>query len=130
MNDLEDGEERDIPARPEPRGPKRYVTRCGSMRTLCVLESRQEYPYATRVLCRTPRGVEVGEVLCEATAAAMTQLEDPPEGSIMRRLNDEDLKQLARLKESGTEDFDICQRNIESLNLQMQLVDIERIFGG
>ena len=40
--------------------------------------------YGARVICRTPRGLEVGEVLCEATAATLEQLQDPQPGTILR----------------------------------------------
>jgi cell fate regulator YaaT (PSP1 superfamily) len=109
---------------------RRYVVRCGAMRLLCVLESRRDYRYATEVLCRTERGVEVGEVLCEATEAALQHLEDPAGGSILRELSERDRQEIARIESGGTDDLAVCQRHIDALGLSMQLVDVERLFGG
>ncbi len=112
------------------KGPLRYVVRCGVMRMLCLLESRQSYRYGQRVICRTPRGMEVGDVLCEATPKAMEFLVEPQTGNIIRRLTDQDEIELAKLQVTIAEDHAICQRNIAALQLQMQIVDIERLFGG
>jgi cell fate regulator YaaT (PSP1 superfamily) len=112
------------------RGTTQYVVRCGVMRMLCLVESRQSFRYGQRVICRTPRGVELGEVLSEATPQAMKFLADPIPGSIVRRVTDQDEQELVRLQSVHAEDHAICQRNIAQLQLQMQVVDIERLFGG
>lgn len=112
------------------KGPLRYVVRCGVMRMLCLLESRLTYRYGQRVICRTPRGMEVGDVLCEATPKAMEFLVEPQTGNILRRVTDQDEIELAKLQVTIAEDHAICQRNIVALQLQMQIVDIERLFGG
>ena len=110
--------------------PLQYIVRCGVMRMLCVLNARQKFLYATRVICKTPRGVEIGEVLCEATEATVAELEDPPRGQILRRMTEGDEDQWKRIQATANEQFDVCQRNITDLQLDMQLVDIERLFGG
>lgn len=112
------------------RATTQYVVRCGVMRMLCLLESRQAFRYGQRVICRTPRGVELGEVLSEATPQALKFLTDPVPGSIIRKATAQDEQDLLKLRLTQAEDHAVCQRNIEQLQLQMQVVDIERLFGG
>lgn len=108
----------------------RYVVRCGVMRLLCVLDAPQPYRYGARVICRTPRGLEVGEVLCEATEATLEQLQDPQLGAVLRAMTEQDENELAHLEQKTVGEFAICQKHVDALNLQMQLVDVEHLFGG
>lgn len=107
-----------------------YVVRCGLMRTLHVMQSRQEYARGARVVARTPRGLEVGDVLTEADERTVAQMEDPPSGSIQRAVSDEDENELAHLAAKSVEEADKCFEIIQELDLPMDLVDIERVFGG
>ncbi len=109
-----------------------YVVRFGAMRFLGVFSSGggEEYSRNTRVIARTDRGLEAGEVLCEADAEAVAMLEDPPEGQIVRRMTPEDEWELQRLRERAPEEIAVCQRNVDSIGLAMRLVDVEHIFGG
>jgi cell fate regulator YaaT (PSP1 superfamily) len=100
------------------------------MRMLCVLESKQTFAYGQRVLCRTQRGTEFGEVLCEANETVLKQLENPPDGTIIRRASSEDEQANTDLGQRGKKDFDTCERTVGELGLQMEIVDVERIFGG
>lgn len=109
---------------------RRLIVRCGSMRTLCSLESKHSHTYGTRVICRTPRGTEIGEVLCEATDSVLSKLDNPPEGYVMRRANEQDEADYANVLASADRDFECCQKHISNLGLDMQIVDIERVFGG
>ena len=60
----------------------KYVVRYGAMRLLGVFSPAGEHVYArsTRVIVRTDRGLEAGEVLCEATPCATATLREPIEG--------------------------------------------------
>ena len=107
-----------------------YVVRCGIMRTLHVMSSRQELDRGARVIARTPRGLEVGEVLCEADERALGQLDNPPSGTIQRRMTTDDENELAHMAARGVEEADRCFRVIQELKLPMDLVDVERVFGG
>jgi cell fate regulator YaaT (PSP1 superfamily) len=116
---------------PERTAAARYVVRCGVMRTLCVMTARGEgYRYGTRVIARTPRGLEVGEVLCEATESALQHLEGPSEGQVLREATPQDENEIAHLRTRAEEAFAVCERHIDRLQLAMQLVDVETIFGG
>src|SRR6056297_914042 len=108
----------------------KYIVRCGAMRTLCVLKSKEDFTYGVKVIARTPRGVEFGEILCPATAQAITHLVDPPEGQVLRRLTTEDENELAHLGSRAEDEFAACKRAIGDLKLDMQLVDVEHLFGG
>jgi len=118
-----------------PRGvismPK-YVVRYGAMRFLGVFTTRgnEKYKRAARVIARTNRGLEAGEVLCEATDEAVRYLKDPPSGQILRSMTAEDDNELAHLKAHEGHEFQTCQQLVQRLGLDMQLVDIERVFGG
>jgi cell fate regulator YaaT (PSP1 superfamily) len=102
------------------------------MRFLGVFATRgtEKYKRAARVIARTNRGLEAGEVLCEATDEAVQYLKDPPSGQILRAMTAEDDNELAHLKAQEGAEFQACQKLVQRLSLDMQLVDIERLFGG
>ncbi len=110
----------------------KYVVRTGVMRTLGVYSASRDDTYrrGTEVVCRTERGVEVGEVLCEATEAAVAQLKDPAHGQIMRAMSDDDARERLRLLSVARQEFQTCQRFVEQEKLEMQLVDVEHLLGG
>jgi cell fate regulator YaaT (PSP1 superfamily) len=82
------------------------------------------------VIIRTDRGHEVGHVLCPAVPQAVQQLVEPTHGQILRPLTGEDRQRIERLKEQQKNDYDVGVRLIGSRRLQMELVDVERLFGG
>jgi cell fate regulator YaaT (PSP1 superfamily) len=117
------------PELPSHRNP-RFVVRCGNVRTLHVCTTRELWRHGDRVIVRTPRGMELGEVLSEATPEALAWLDSPPGGQIMRRVSESDEIELARLKHKANDEFDTCAKCIRELDLQMDLVDVEHLFGG
>jgi cell fate regulator YaaT (PSP1 superfamily) len=101
------------------------------MRFLGPFDTRaMEYPRGSQVVARTERGLEVGEVLCEATTRAVEYLSEPSGGVILRALTADDQQQLGRLSDLESQEFDACGRFIEQRKLQMALVDVEHLFGG
>jgi cell fate regulator YaaT (PSP1 superfamily) len=110
----------------------KYVVRHGVMRDLGVFASRGSDVFARgdHVIARTSRGLEAGEVLCEANELALANLQDPKNGQILRERNADDAGELRRLMEQQRHEFAACQRHIEELKLDMRLVDVERIYGG
>ncbi len=110
--------------------PPRLVVRCGSMRTLHVCTTRDPYPYSTRVVVRTQRGMEVGTVLCEATPEAIRQLESPQGGQVLRKTTEQDELEINRLSQLADQEFEVCARVIRQEGLVMDLVDVEHLFGG
>ncbi|EMI21192.1 PSP1 domain-containing protein [Rhodopirellula maiorica SM1] len=111
-------------------GRLEYVVRCGSMRILGVMKAKQSFRYGDQVVVRTSRGTEIGTVLCEATPAAVDHIAEPTEGSIVRALTADDQNQWKHLESKTREDIEICQKLANRLNLQMDVVDAERILGG
>jgi cell fate regulator YaaT (PSP1 superfamily) len=109
----------------------KYVVRFGSMRRLGVFQTKDEtYLRGTRVIVRTDRGLEAGEVLCEATEQATTGLKDPARGPLLRAMSPADENEVFRLLGQARREFEVCQQHIAKLALEMSLVDVEHIFGG
>jgi len=102
------------------------------MRTLGLLAPRGEdrYVRGTRVIARTQRGLEASEVLCEAPPERVEAMRDPPSGQILREMTPEDINELAHIRATEQDEFEICQRHVRKLGLGMELVDIEHLFGG
>jgi cell fate regulator YaaT (PSP1 superfamily) len=109
-----------------------YIVRYGAMRLLGVFSAAagRDYRRGMSVIARTDRGLEIGEVLCEATAEATHDMSDPGAGQILREMTAEDRNELIRFKQQAREQFDVCKKNIQRLGLKMQLVDVEHVFGG
>jgi cell fate regulator YaaT (PSP1 superfamily) len=108
-----------------------YVARYGAMRFLGVFSSSgREYRRGMRVIIRTDRGLEAGDVLCEATVETLGRLKDPGAGQILREMTVEDCHELARIQQQARQEVELCQQHIDRLGLKMQLVDAEHIFGG
>jgi cell fate regulator YaaT (PSP1 superfamily) len=110
----------------------KYVVRHGAMRTMGVFAPRGNEPFVRgdRVVVRTSRGLESGEVLCEATPQAVEQLNDPDNGQLLRIMTAEDENELSRMRANQGQLYDVADRCIGSSGLDMRLVDVEQIFGG
>jgi cell fate regulator YaaT (PSP1 superfamily) len=110
----------------------KYVVRYGVMHHLAVLSSRGGAVFArgTRVIARTNRGLDAAEILCEASQGKLDDSEVSSEGQILREMTAEDANEQAHIKGSSKHEFDLCRQHVEQLDLQMQLVDIEHLFGG
>lgn len=110
----------------------RYVVRYGSMKILGTMSGRQgsEYRRGDEVVVRTSRGIEAGQVVCEATEKVVAYMGGAPSGTIQRSLTNDDANQLAKLSSLKSSRWDFVERQIKSLQLQMKLVDVEQILGG
>jgi cell fate regulator YaaT (PSP1 superfamily) len=110
----------------------KYVVRHGVMRNLGVFGTRSGETYARgmQVIARTQRGLEAGEVLCEATDHVLANMTDPKGGQILHEQTEEDHRELRRLAEQEQREHEICRNEIAALGLDMQLVDVERLYGG
>jgi cell fate regulator YaaT (PSP1 superfamily) len=117
---------------PSPGTASRYVVRHGAMRFLGDFEPGEGAAYrrGDQVIVRTDRGLEVGQVLCPADPRALELLSEPTRGRIVRRPTDADRADLERLRQAEQREFDSCLRYIASRRLQMELVDVEHLFGG
>jgi cell fate regulator YaaT (PSP1 superfamily) len=109
----------------------KYIVRHGAMRFLGEFEPNgQDYARSQEVIVRTERGLEAGEVLWEATPQALQLLVEPTRGQIVRLVTADDHTQLDRVREQEQLEMDTCCRLIEHRQLQMELVDVEHLFGG
>jgi cell fate regulator YaaT (PSP1 superfamily) len=90
----------------------------------------QGYARGTRVIARTDRGLEAGEVLSQSDEEILEQIKDPSKGQILRAMTPEDENELERIRQHTAEEMQVCQRHVDKLGLAMQLVDVEHIFGG
>src|SRR4051794_40741829 len=108
------------------------IVRHGAMRFLGTFEAEPEVGCrrGDRVVVRTDRGLEAGDVLCEATPRAVEMLSEPTHGRVVRRLTDEDRTALERLRDAERRELEACQGFVASRRLQMELVDVEHLLGG
>ena len=114
------------------RSMPKYVVRHGVMRHLGVFSTRggDTFGRGTQVIARTNRGLELGEVLCEATEHALDNMHGPKSGQILREQCEDDAGELRRLLEQQQEEHSICEKRISELQLDMRLVDVEHLYGG
>jgi cell fate regulator YaaT (PSP1 superfamily) len=110
----------------------KHVVRYGALRLLGHFESSNgdAYPRGSRVVMRTERGLEVGDVLCPAGERTGEFLTDMQGGQILRRLSADDEHEVQRIREGEKAEFDAARQLVLERNLQMILVDIEHLFGG
>lgn len=102
------------------------------MRHLGVFHLKGNEPLmrGTQVIARTSRGMESGEVLSEASEQVLAQYPDMPKGAIVRVQTDDDRRELFRLLAQQRSEFEICQKYVSELGLDMRLVDVEHLYGG
>lgn len=110
----------------------RYVLRYGATRAVGLFTPRGQDQYArgARVIARTPRGLEAGEVLAEASDEQAKKMEGAGGGQILRLMSAEDDNELTHIQLQEGTDFETCQNHVGRLGLAMQLVDVEHLFGG
>jgi cell fate regulator YaaT (PSP1 superfamily) len=110
----------------------KYITRHGLMRFLGEAEAAEGacYRRGQRVVLRTDRGQELGDVLCESHPQAVQLLSEPAHSQIVRPLTDADEPEVQRQRQAEQTEFHACNRFIAQRKLQMALVDVEHLFGG
>ena len=110
-----------------------HIVRYGIMRIVGEFSAKYDdsIERGTAVVVRTDRGVEWGEVLCPASEQTRKYLGRTDEtGRILQIASAEDLRKRDQVVASQRQDFADCGRLISESKLQMQLIDIERLFGG
>lgn len=110
----------------------KYIVRYGMMRSIGVMTARNDETFrrGNEVIVRSDRGVEVGQVLCEASDDSLSHLDSPPTGSIVRRVTDDDTSAIDSIDQDRHDKISACKKHIASLDLNMKLVDVETLFGG
>lgn len=111
----------------------RFVIRYGNTRLLGDFEGRRDQRFARgdEVIVRSERGVEWGVILCPADARTAAWLSGGRSGGgrILRTVTDDDRR--AR-EEHANRERELFRRSAELLrerSMQMQLIDVELIFG-
>lgn len=110
-----------------------FIVRYGSTRNVGEFSTKaaQEYPRNCSVIVRSDRGLEWGEVLCPATERTREYLgSNGAAGRLLRKAGDDDAQQLENIHQLERQEFAGCQEMIAERKLQMQLVDVEHLFGG
>jgi cell fate regulator YaaT (PSP1 superfamily) len=121
-----------LPLPPPPPGP-RVLARHGAMRFVgeFVAPPPVEVARGTKVVLRTERGQEAGEVLCPSTPQALAALPDPTRGEVVRVMTpDDQLKQRVIERDIQKAEYAKAADLIAAHRLAMQLVDVEHLFGG
>jgi len=79
----------------------RYVVRYGTTRAVGLFSPRGQdrFERGMRVIARTPRGLEAGEVLAEASDEQARIMEGTPGGQIMREMSADDANELTHLQQ-------------------------------
>lgn len=85
------------------------------------------HPRRSRVVVRSPRGLEVGEVLAEP--GDHNRLIDS-DGQLLRRMSVQDDLLEARLERRRHEAFEACRQLLAEGGVPATLVDVEHLFDG
>jgi cell fate regulator YaaT (PSP1 superfamily) len=92
-----------------------------------VAVDARRYPRRSRVIVRTGRGLEVGEVL--APPADETASESP-DGHLLRGMTVADELLAERLERHRHEALAACCREVDRRRLPVTLIDVEHLFDG
>lgn len=120
----------------QPNDPdiQRYVVRYGTMRLLGDFEARRGVTFARNdeVVVRSERGIEWGTVLSTATneTAAYLGKNQAAGGRILRPVSTEDRRSRQENSDREKKFFVAAADMIRSRSMQMQLIDVEQVFGG
>ena len=105
---------------------RQHLVRVGALGALGLFTSVDtvRYPRASRVVVRTGRGLEIGEVLAEPEGVQHGE----SDGSILRGVTVEDDLLLARLERNRADAYQACARRLEERKLPVALMDVEQLF--
>jgi len=113
--------------------PRAYIVRYGITRQLgeFTVKPAQYVPRNASVIIRSPRGVEWGTVLTPASDRSRDYLglKDEP-GRLLRLATREDERERDAQGVLEKHEFETCRAQIQERHLQMQLIDVEHLFGG
>jgi cell fate regulator YaaT (PSP1 superfamily) len=82
------------------------------------------FPRGTRVICRTVRGLELGEVVAPVTR------DGAADGQLLRGATLQDELIASRLQQHRDEAFQACSRMLMENGLGVELIDVEHLFDG
>ena len=111
----------------------RYIVRFGSNRNVAefTVHDGKAHQRSTQVVVKSDRGMEWGEVLGESSDRARKVMgHRESRGRILRKASDDDFRHLDDVRRRERVEFEGCNDLIKERRLQMQLVDVEHLFGG
>lgn len=111
----------------------RYIVRFGQMRLLGEFTTKgpQEHSRGMQLIVRSHRGTEWGDVLCEATDRTRAYLSNnDPVGRVLREATPEDERTRDDVHLREQRMFATCREVVTQKLPNMQLVDVELLFGG
>jgi cell fate regulator YaaT (PSP1 superfamily) len=127
------------PPKPEPAQPEKpdtrpeftVIARYGMLRYLGLFTTRiPDVRRADRVVLRSDRGTEIGEVLSESKPIQDGERESAI-GTIYRRATSDDFRLKREIEEVKTNtEAAFCKAKIKELALPMNLAAVEHLFGG
>jgi len=82
-----------------------------------------------RVVVRTTKGTELGEVVTFPRQVEDDQVNQPLK-KVVRRANEDDLERLERKKEKELDALKVGQEQVAAHNLDMRLVEVDQAFDG
>lgn len=106
---------------------RQFLVSVGAFATLVrchAAEVRGELPRGTRVVCRTPRGLEIGQLRAEVAPDVEF------EGEILRAMTVEDELLADRLEKHRAKAVDACQQRLHQAGSEATLIDIDPLFDG
>lgn len=132
------------------KNKKYMLVRYGQMSILGLFEHRETNipKVPTRVLVKTERGLELGELVGQLTPyrggqfkltqeqiseyfnSSDTNFSFKQTGKFIRFATDEDVREERHLRKIAKDELECCRRFSEELKLPMKIVDAEHIFGG
>jgi len=108
---------------------RHHLVRVGALATVGRFTSVDATVYArhARVIVRTGRGLELGEILAQPDDEADLA---PGDGSILRRVTIEDQLLVARLERNRDSAFEACTARLAELSIPVALMEVEQLFDG
>ncbi|MCH2599670.1 MAG: PSP1 C-terminal domain-containing protein [Pirellulaceae bacterium] len=105
-----------------------YLVRVGAMGNVGRFRAVEPVQFTRhcRVICRTARGLEVGEVLARVDAVQSSDCD----GELLRQVAVEDDLLLARLEKNRDAAFQACCELLEERQIENVLLDVEQLFDG
>ena len=106
-----------------------HLVRFGVMGHVGMFESEGavHFPRGTRVILRTRRGLETGEILTPPDPAASPVGSD---GAILRRMTTEDQLLSQRLEQDKHRALEACEHRLSRIQNAPALIDVEHLFDG
>lgn len=111
-----------------------HLVKVGLMGSVGRLVSADSSVYGrdTKVICRTERGIEWGQVICDLPSIDFETDSpvDASDGAILRPVTPDDNLILERLDRHRDKAFVACQKLLDDRGLSNVLVDVEHLFDG